>query len=358
MKINTVEGPIKSEDLGITLSHEHMIANFTNWWTPPQETSKIPFIDAEITLENISELRRNNGVIKDNYTLDDVDLAIEELKPFKKSGGQSIIELTLPGAGRDVLAMKRISEATGIAIVCGTGWYVESTHPPLVKKKSVEELAEIMIEELVEGIGDTGIRAGIIGEIGCSFPFHPDEAKVLQAVARAQTVTGACVSIHCPSEEWRRRYKKYQRDGQRYLDIIEKEGGNLERVIMLHMDHYNREKRPQLGLNIEYNRKILERGVTIAYDAFGRYQRFTPDGMSSPTDRERIAAIVELCDQGYDGKIVISQDVFLKKHLTRYGGQGYAFILDFIVPALKFSEVSDKGIRNILEENPKRLLSF
>ena len=350
MKINTVEGSTDPEDLGVTLSHEHMLADFTNWWSPPQDASKIPLVDAEITLENISEFRRNNGILKDNYRLDDVGLAIEELKTYKKSGGQSLVDLTLPGAGRDVLALKRISEDTGVTIICGTGWYVETTHPPEVKQKSVGELAEIMIEELVDGIDNTGIRAGIIGEIGCSYPFHPNEAKVLQAVAQAQKDTGACVSIHCPAKEWR--------DGHSYLDIIEKEGGDLERVIMLHMDHYNGDKIPLLGLNIEYNIEILERGVTIAYDAFGRYQRFTPEGVSSPTDRERIAAIVELCNQEYDKQIVISQDVFLKKHLTRYGGQGYAFILKYIVPALKYANVSDKQIRNMLVENPKRLLSF
>jgi phosphotriesterase-related protein len=80
--------------------------------------------------------------------------------------------------------------------------------------------------------------------------------------------------------------------------------------------------------------------------------------VSSPTDRERITAILELCNQGYDKQVVISQDVFLKKHLTRYGGQGYAFILKYIVPALEYAGVSDKHIRNMLVENPKRLLSF
>ena len=350
MKINTVEGSIDPEHLGTTLSHEHMLADFTNWWSPPHEASKIPLVDAEITLDNISEFRRNNGYIKDNYRLDDIDLAIEELTLYKKSGGQSLVDLTLPGAGRDVMALKRISEDTGITIICGTGWYVETTHPPVVKQKSVEELAEIMIGELVEGVDNTGIRAGIIGEIGCSYPFHPNEAKVLRAVARAHVNTGACISIHCPAKEWR--------DGHRYLDILEREGGNLERVIMLHMDHYNGVKKPLMGLNIEYNKEILERGVTIAYDAFGRYQRFTFDGVSSPTDRERIVAIEELCNQDYDNQIVISQDVFLKKHLTRYGGQGYAFILNYIVPALKYANISDKQIRNMLVENPKRLLSF
>jgi len=288
--------------------------------------------------------------MKDNYILVDVDLAIEELKPFKRMGGNSLVDLTLPGAGRDVLALRRISEDTGVNIIAGTGWYVETAHPPIVKQKSLKDLAEIMIQELVEGIDDTGIKASIMGEIGCSYPLHPDEKKVLQAAAQAQKETGACISIHNPAKDWR--------EGQTYLDIIEKEGGNLEKVIMLHMDHYNRDEIPLLGLKVDYHKEILNRGVTIAYDAFGRYQKFRKDGVSSPTDRERVAAIVELCKQGYDKQIVISHDVYLKIHLTRYGGQGYAYILRYIVPALKYAGVTDKQIRNILVENPKRLLSF
>lgn len=127
---------------------------------------------------------------------------------------------------------------------------------------------------------------------------------------------------------------------------------------MLHMDHYNRDEIPLLRLKVDYHKEILNRGVTIAYDAFGRYQRFRENGVSSPTDRERIAAIAELCKHGYEKQIVISHEVYLKIHLTRYGGQGYAYILRCIVPALKYAGVTDEQIRNILVENPKRLLSF
>ena len=350
VKIETVHGSIEPDELGITLAHEHMLGDFTNWWNPPKEASKIPLIDAKITINNISELRRTPGSMKDNYIIVDVDLAIEELKPFKRLGGGSLVDLTLPGAGRDVLSLRRISEDTGVNIIAGTGWYVETTHPPIVRQKSVEELAEVMKQEITEGIEDTGIKAGIIGEIGCSYPLCSNEKKVLQAAARTQKETGASISIHNPAKDWR--------EGQTYLDIIEKEGGTLERVTMLHMDHYNRDEMPLLGLKVDYHKEILNRGVTIAYDAFGRYQKFRKDGVSSPTDRERIAAIVELCKHGYDKQIVISQDVYLKLHLTRYGGQGYAYILRYIVPALKYAGVTDEQIRNMLVENPKRLLSF
>lgn len=178
MKVETVRGSIESDGLGITLIHEHMLGDFTNWWSPPKEASKIPLIDAKIAIKNISEFRRALGSAKDNYRLVDVDLAIKELKQFKGMGGSNLVDLTLPGAGRDVLSLRRISEDTGVNIIAGTGWYVEPTHPPIVKQKSVEELSEIMKQEIIEGIEDTGIKAGIIGEIGCSSPLCSQEKKV------------------------------------------------------------------------------------------------------------------------------------------------------------------------------------
>ena len=218
MKVETVRGSIESDGLGIMLIHEHMLCDFTNWWKPPKEASKLPLIDAKIAIKNISELRRTPGSMKDNYIIVDVDLAIKELKQFKRLGGGSLVDLTLPGIGRDVLSLRRISEDTGVNIIAGTGWYVEHTHPPIVGQKSVEELAEIMKHEIIDGIEDTGIKAGVIGEIGCSYPLCSNEKKVLQAAAQAQRETGACISIHNPAKNWR--------ECQTYLDIIEKEGGN------------------------------------------------------------------------------------------------------------------------------------
>ena len=344
MKIETVKGSIKPEELGITLPHEHLISDFTNWFRPPMEASKIPLIDAKINLGDLSELRRNSSPMKDNLRLLDVGAAIEELKAFKVMGGNSLVELTLPGVGRDILALRRISEYTGINIIAATGWYIGTTHPPIVKQKSMEELAEIIIHELVEGIDGTGMKAGIIGELGCSHPLQPDEKKVLQAAANAQKETKACINVH-PSVQ--------QRNGQLYLDLIEKEGGNLEKVILSHMDSYSKDEMPSLGMDLDYPRELLQRGATIEYDWFGRFQ-----GIRTPTDRERIAAIVELCNQGYEEQILISNDVHHKIHLTRYSGQGYAYILKYIIPALKDVGITHKQIRKILVENPKRLLSF
>jgi phosphotriesterase-related protein len=350
MKIQTVLGPIDPEKLGITLFHEHLIADFMCWWVPPNEASKLHSVDDKLGIEHISELRRGIGSVKDNYTLTDVQLAIKELYKYKLRDGNSLVELTLPGAGRDIWALKEISQKTDVHIIAGTGWYVQASHPPIIKEKDPEELSEIIVKELTHGIENTNIRAGTIGEIGCSSPLHDDEVKVLRAAALAQRKTGSSLSIHSPAKEWR--------DGHRYIDVIKEEGGNLEKVVMLHMDHFSREEPQSLGLMMDYHFELLKRGVTLAYDAFGRYQKFSENGSSSPTDRERIAAIVELCEKKYCNQLVISHDVFLKMHLKKYGGQGYDFILQYIVPTLLEWGLTNTELNNILIDNPKRLLSF
>ena len=100
-------------------------------------------------------------------------------------------------------ALKSIAEITGINIVCGTGFYVDEFFPSQCRGMSANDLAQIMIDEIVTGIpGSNGVRCGIIGEIGCSWPLTIQERRVLEAAALAQQETGiqinfiACISHH------------------------------------------------------------------------------------------------------------------------------------------------------------------
>jgi len=352
-RIETVRGPIPPEDAGITLPHEHLLVNITNWLMSPSEASKIPpaFLEAPVSIEILGELRRNPLCNKDNLVLSDERLAVEEVMKFKQWGGMTIVDVTVLGIGRDPLALKRISEETGLNIITTTGWYTETSHPPIVKKKSVEELKEIMVKEFAEGIGETGIKPGMIGEIGCSYPYHSEEEKVLRAASRAQAETGAGMNIH--PGQWDLDNKAIAKDAMTQLDIVEREGGDLNKVYLDHGDF--------TCFDLDYHRKLLDRGIYLSYDNWG-FGEFWVDsywpGAGTPSDRERIRAVLELCQEGYDKQLLFSQDRCLKMLLVKYGGYGYAHILKNIVPELKFKGVSDKQLRNILVENPKNVLGF
>lgn len=350
--IRTVIGDIAPPDLGITLSHEHVFLDLKCWWYEPEEATLKLLAEEPLRVENYWALRYRPEVSKDNIKLYDEHLAVQELLEFKRNGGSSLVDLTLPGIGRDYEALARISRITGLNIVMGTGWYVERSHPSHVKRKSSEDLAAIMVREIEDGIGETGIRAGVIGEIACSspLPFHSEEKKVLSAACKAQVDTGVALTLHPAWIDYPNR--KIVALGETYLDFVEKRGTDLGKFYLSHGDYTYR--------NIEYLRKILDRGIMVDFDTFGcevHYDNVWP-GLRLPTDPERIEVVVELCKMGYDKQLMVAQDMSMKMMLKRYGGYGYSHVLEHIVPELRRQGVSQKQIRNILVENPRKMLSF
>jgi len=349
--IETVWGAIPPEDLGITLMHEHTVSDLRCLAKEPAEASMKKLFEGLVTIEVLGALRRDPTRCKDNLVLADEDLVANELMWFRRWGGRSIIDLTLPGTGRDPYAQRKISAATGLNIIAATGWYTEPTFPDFIKDKSVEELCDIMVKELVEGIDETGIKAGVIGECGCSqVPYHPLEKKVLKAAARAQAKTGSAYTIHPVLIDMEKRISSVK-VAETYLDLIEQEGADLTKFYLSHAD--------RTCIDLDYHRRLLNRGITLGYDCLGKGDFFDSAfmGAGGRSDGQRVEAIVQLCREGYDRQLVLSQDVWSKTTLRRYGGMGYAHILENIVPSLRGEGVSDEQIHNMLVENPKRLLA-
>ena len=126
--------------------------------------------------------------------MDREDDIVEELKLFKQAGGLTLCDATVDGHGLriGISSIPRLSQESGVHIVCGTGYYVDDeTFPEESRSLSMEELAQTMVRDIREGIPGTGVRCGVIGEIGCSWPLADLEKKVLRAAALAQTKTGA-----------------------------------------------------------------------------------------------------------------------------------------------------------------------
>src|SRR4051794_11843534 len=200
MTVMTVLGPIAGEQLGVTLMHEHLLIDVSYKWQQPTEVTLRALAEQPITLANLGFLRRNIGAVRANFRLDDVDIAAAEALAFKREGGGTIVDVSPPGIGRDPRALRAIAAQSGINVVTCTGFYLARSHPPHVAAASIEALAEEMIGEIRDGVGETGIRPGIIGEIGLGEPMyvaghtgdemHPDEAKALRAAALAQKTTG------------------------------------------------------------------------------------------------------------------------------------------------------------------------
>jgi len=337
--VMTVLGAVPAGDLGLTLAHEHLLIDLTCLHHPPAYAWQEGLVEAEPGSENRELLERDPYVCRSNLLLEDARLAAEELNAFRELGGGTVIDFTVLGIGPRPEELREISRATGVRIVAGCGIYVRAAHPEWVAGASVEELADWFRRQIEDGIGGSGVRPGIIGELGTSAPIHPDEERVLRAAAIAQRETGLAINVHVAI---------FGREALRVSEILDGAGADLSRVVISHLDE---------SLDVGYQREVLRRGAYVEYDTFGSEFGFEHSGEREPSDVERIETLLQLLDEGWERQILLSQDVCNKLHLRRYGGKGYGHILREIVPRLRERSVGEETIRMMLVENPARMLA-
>lgn len=350
-KVHTVLGPLDAADLGATMSHVHLTLDISCWYMPPSDPEARRAAEGDFTLGRLGEIRRNGLAFQKNLRQDDVPLTIREVSEFRRHGGGAVVCMDLEGIGRNVPAMVEISRATGVHVIASTGWYIQGAHPPHVAAMGVEELADRMTREILEGIGDTGVKAGNIGEIGLSgmpdVPFHPEEEKVLRAAARAQKATGASLTLH-PNAHLTIYGETPVDHFPTYLDILEKEGADLGKVYPSHLGLYP----------VSTARKLLERGVGfVSYDHFG-HEEFCEalgPGRGFTPDRLEVEAVMQLLADGYADRVLIGAEVGWKTCYKANGGWGYSHVLEHIVPWLRACGATEEQVKTMTVDNPRRL---
>lgn len=338
--VQTVRGPVEPATLGITSMHEHIFLDGTGAW-PDSVTvgeARDELRDKPVSVELLGELRVDPFASFDNMRLTDEDMQGSEVQFFAAAGGKTIVDPTGRGNGRRVQSLKVVSERTGVNIVAATGWYLEPSHPPEVKACSIPELRDIMVEEITVGIEGTKIRAGIIGEIGISREFTAQEEKVLRAAAQARHATDVPLMVHLPS------CGKY---GERVLDIVSEEGGDLSSTILCHMSWEVDD--------LAYQERLLKRGCWLEYDMLGMDFFYPNDQGQAPCDRENVRAIASLVRAGYAERLLLASDVFMKIMLRHYGGNGYDYVLRHFVPRLRRAGIAETAITSLLVDNPRRV---
>jgi phosphotriesterase-related protein len=335
--VQTVRGPIEPGDLGVTLAHEHLWMDSTPLLAVHRYVANEarPW-DAAVA----AEARWNPGVHPDNYRLTDVDATVEELVPYTRAGGRSIVELTPPSLGRDPRRVREIAERAGVHVVLGTGQYLEPVHDAWVAAATVDAITDRLLAEVRDGIDGSGIRPGIFGEIGTSDPVRPGELRVLRAVASASAASGLAISVHL---------HPWGYEGETVLETLVASGAAPERVILGHLntaiDHPD-----QL-------RALADRGATLGFDLFGFDHSLLGPGRWPPSDRDAAATVVALASDGFADRIVLGQDVGVRTRLRRWGGWGYAHLLEHVVPVLRDLGLGDDARDAMLITNPARLLS-
>ena len=302
--VQTVTGPVDAAALGVTLGHEHVLLD--GW-----------------------EMFRSYDAI-----LDDEALAIDELRALREAGARAVVDCTTIGLGRDPLALQRVSQASGVAIVMGAGWYRRAVYPSYIRETDADELAERLVVDLTMGADGTDVRAGFIGEIGTErHRIAAAEERVFRAAARAQRRTGVAIWTHTTN------------GGDLALEQVElltSEGVPVERIVVSHVGD---------RIGFDRLRALAETGVGLSIDNIG----YTGGGY--PPDDVRVRNVRRLLEAGFADQVLLAGDTCTRSMLRAYGGPGYGRVLDSFEPALRDSGVDEASIEAMLISNPARMLA-
>jgi phosphotriesterase-related protein len=298
--VMTVRGPLPAAELGVVLPHEHL------------------FID-------LLREYRGTGLLADET------LAVDEVMRFRGAGGGTIVDCTSEGIGRRPDALRRVAEATGVAIIMGAGHYRRPyLDEQAIDSRSVDELADVIVRDLEVGVGDTGIRAGIIGEIGCDRVISAVEERVFRAAARAHRRTGVTITTH--AARWP--------VGEAQLDLLAEEGVDPGRVIIGHCD---------MVPDPAYHLRLARRGAWVQFD--------TVQGIHERETTRRLEWIRALVTAGLADRLLLSHDVCLTSDLAAYGGPGYSYLLTGFRDRMIEAGFPASLFRTVSVDNPRRALT-
>ena len=342
-KVQTVLGPVEPSELGPTTTHEHLLIDFTFMFREPVGEDAQRLAREEITLENRGWIAYNHYSSLPNLLLTDVDTAVEEARAFEAAGGGTIVDATTIGIGRDPLGLARVAREAGINVVMGAGFYVDAVHPADMDSRSEDDLVRKIVEDIQQGADGTDVRAGVIGEVGCTWPLTDNERKSLRASAVAQRETGAAILIH-PG--------RHETAPMEILEILDEAGADIGRVIMGHLDRTISE--------FDTFRTLAETGCCLEWDLFGNESSHYPlSDMDMPSDGQRMDVIKRVVDElRCDDRIVMAHDICTRHRQIKYGGHGYAHIFENIAPRMLRRGFTDDQVHALTQDNPARMLAF
>ncbi len=320
--VNTVSGPVPADKLGKTLVHEHIIFGYPGWY-------------GDMTIAPYDR----QAILKE---------ALAVMKEIKECGVETFIDATPNECGRDPELLKEVSEKSGINIICSTGYYFEGEGAPAYFKfrsglfDACSEIYEMFMKEITEGIGATGIKAGVI-KLASSKDIITDYEKMFfKAAARAQRETGVPIITHTQNGTM----------GPAQAEFLISEGVNPKSIMIGHMSD---------NTDIRYHLSTLKHGVFIAFDRMG-IQVIA----GCPYDSEKYPVIIGLIGSGYADRIMISHDyiahwlgrpINIPEEIAKplIGNWHPAHLFKNIIPVLKKGGASDEQINSIVVGNPKTL---
>ncbi|MET0700261.1 MAG: phosphotriesterase-related protein [Mycobacterium sp.] len=320
--VATVRGPRSVADLGRTLMHEHIFA-----------------VSAALANDR-PELAYPNGKQAA------LDAVVARLNQVKDAGIDTIVDVTVFGHDRDIPSLVEINARVDLNIIVATGFYTEDLPSKtfelrhgLARARGGNFFVDVFLADIVDGIGATGVHAGIIKCVTGPHGLTRGSKGLLRASAIAARETGVPITTHSDP---------HTRGGLEQLALFAAEKVDLTRVVIGHSGDTT---------DLDYLKAVMDTGATMASDRFG----YALEG--TPTMQERVAVIAALCGQGYADRIVVSHDAMLHTdwlepaYLAQYPDWTPTYIPTSVVPALRDAGVSDADVHQILVDTPARLLA-
>ncbi len=302
--VDTARGPVATADLGPTLMHEHIV-------------TRSPGVH-----ENWPHLFDRNGILA---------IAERKMADLYARGIRAIVDLTTVDLGRDIDLIVDVARRSRVHVIVATGvWWMPQRY---FSSHGIDEVADLFIRDITQGIGTSGVKAAIIKCATDTAGVTPVIDNALRACARAQKATGVPISTHT----W-----AAGRSGEAQQAIFAQEGVDLSRVIIGHSGDSE---------DLKYLRGLMERGSMIGMDRFG-LEHFLPTA-------KRVEVLARLCAEGYAGKMVLSHDANCWTDMVSEDDKRrtrplwhYNHISDDILPALRKAGVKEDQIEQMLVENP------
>lgn len=309
--VDSVLGPLDTRQLGFTLSHEHVLVTSAGIQQAFPE-----FIDRQGTIERV----------------------VVEFKEAFQGGLRTIVDVTTMDLGRDVQLLRKVSQESGVQIICATGIWRDI--PRAFWNATPEMIAPLFIREIEVGIEGTGIKAGLIKVASDAEGVTREAEMILRAAARAQRATGVPISTHTWAPA---------RVGEQQIRILEAEGTDLSRVYVGHSNDTT---------DLDYLLGLLRKGVWVGLDRYpGGRTPGTPDWVG------RTDTLKQLIDAGFGHRLMLGHDRSVSlTHATRaqqeanaaFNPHGYLFISHVVLPRLRELGVADSVINQLMVENPRR----
>lgn len=301
VQLLTTLGPKSIDELGMILPHEHL------------------FVDlGPIEAESYRQAKPEEVI----------PVMGPELEKIAAQGVTVLVECTPLGVGRRADIDVAVSRAVDFPVVLPTGVYREPWVPDWVRDADEDGLVEWMVQELTEGIEETGVPAAWIKVSAGDDGLTDVERKILRAAARAGAATNAIIGSHT-IRGW---------VVQEQLAIIEAAGYTPERFIWIHT---------QAEPDSTWYGKIADRGAWLEFDAIGS---------SGFSDAWFVSAIRDVVDAGYSDQLLLSQDRGWYDPSKPGGGEvkPFTYFVEMFLPALRTAGFGDEDIKRLTQFNPFR----